>query len=358
MSQPRQDGVWRPTGRIVLPALTLLLLVAVVAGIAGGAAPIAPDRVARILAHALHLAGPGEWTSGEWSIVMDLRVPRAMGAALVGAALAVAGVLLQALLRNPLADPYVVGASGGASLGAVLGMLGAGAAGAAGSVVAAVLPPAGAFAGAVAAVLLVLRLGSAGGRLPMVSVLLAGFAVSTLTGYSVSLLLVLNERLQLHLPAFQAWLMGGISVTGWEKLSVAAGLILSGLAVAPWFVRTLDALAAGEDGAAQLGVPVERDKRRILLLATFLTAAAVSLSGLVGFVGLVVPHAVRLVCGPRHRLLLPAAGLSGAAFLAGADLLARTVLPNGEIPVGIVTAFLGAPVFLTLLGRARREYLE
>ncbi|HEV8638175.1 MAG TPA: iron chelate uptake ABC transporter family permease subunit, partial [Chloroflexota bacterium] len=203
---------------------------------------------------------------------------------------------------------------------------------------------------------LVYRLARIGGRTPAVTLLLAGFAVSTVLGYTVSFLLIVNDRLQLNLPRLYAWLLGGVAVNEWSQLAVIAPLILVTGAAAGGFGRSLNALSLGEDAAARLGVPVERDKRLLIVAGSLLTAAAVSVSGMIGFVGLIVPHVVRLLCGPDHRLLIPAAALGGAIFLVVADLLARTVLSPAELPVGILTAFLGGPYFLYLLRSTRREY--
>ena len=271
-----------------------------------------------------------------------------MAAALVGLALASAGTLFQALLRNPLADPYVVGTSGGASLGAIIGtrlsqpiqVHGFG------------LVPLAAFAGALAAVTLVYGLARVGGRTPMVTVLLAGLAVSTLFVYTVSLLLVLADPVQLSLPRLYAWLLGGVSVTSWSQLTVVGPMIALTALAAGLLGRSLNALSLGEEAAARLGLSVERDKRLIIVAGSLLTAAAVSISGLVGFVGLVVPHVIRLLCGPDHRLLLPAAGLAGASFLVVADLLARALLPPLELPVGILTAFLARHTSSTCCGQS------
>lgn len=337
---------------LVLGVLGLLLAAAMIAAAGSGSVFIPPLTVARLLARSIGLPVTASWTSEQEAILLSLRLPRVCAAALVGAALSVAGALLQGLLRNPLADPYVAGTSGGAALGGVAAMLAA-----------SVFPwlgfglvPLGAFGGALAATLLVVRLASVGGRLPVVTVLLAGFAVSSLLGYAVSLLLTVSERLQLQLPRVYAWLLGGIAVTGWAQLALLAPLILAALAGASALARPLNALSLGEDGALRLGVPVEAVKRRILGLAALLTGAAVSVSGLVGFVGLVVPHVVRLAAGPDHRTLLPASALAGAAFLTAADLCARMVLAPAELPIGIVTAVAGGPFFLWLLRHTRREY--
>jgi iron complex transport system permease protein len=318
-----------------------------------GQVPISPATVLKILLNHLGVAHyPPTWSEQQETILLVFRLPRVAAAALVGAALATSGALFQGLLRNPLADPYVVGTSGGAAIGAVIAIL----AGAGVTLAGFGLVPVAAFIGALASTALVYHLARVGGRVPVVSVLLAGFAVSTLLGYSVSLLLFVNDRGQLHLQRIYGWLLGGIDVTGGAQLGVVAPLILLTGAAASGLGRSLNALSLGEDGAARLGVAVEQQKRLILLAGSLLTAAAVSVSGLVGFVGLVVPHSVRLACGPDHRILLPAAAIGGAIFLVMADLLARALIPPAELPVGIVTAFLGGPFFLWLLRRARREY--
>ena len=292
------------------------------------------------------------WRASHETIIMQIRMPRVLGALLVGAALATAGVLFQGLLRNPMADPYIIGTSGGAAFGATLAMmlpvstyfLGFG------------LVPLLAFCGGLGAVLLVYNLARVGSRTPVISMLLAGFAVSSMLAAGMSLLMALSGRLQLKLHSVFFFLMGGVSISSWWQLAVIAPLIIGGIILARFLAFHLNAFALGEEGAAHLGIDVERDKLMVLALGSLLTAAAVSISGLVGFVGLVVPHAVRLALGPDHRLLLPASALVGGIFLVMADLLARSVIAPTELPVGIVTALIGAPFFLYLLRRTRREY--
>lgn len=333
--------------------LGVALLLAVAAATAAGSVRLPTGDVLRMLLNRTGLVHfPATWSAHEEAILFAIRLPRVVAAAIVGACLAAAGVLLQGLLRNPMADPYVVGASGGAALGAVGGLM----IGARLSFLGFGIVPVMAFAGALGAVALVSQLASVGGRLPIVTVLLAGFAISTLLGYTVSLLLVVDSRLQLQLPRIYGWLLGGIQVTGWPEVWISGAIALAGLLGAAALGRSLNAFSLGEEGAARLGIPVERDKRLILAAGSLLTACAVSISGLIGFVGLVIPHVTRLVCGPDHRLLLPASALAGAVFLVLADLGARTLLAPAELPVGILTAFLGGPVFLWLLRRARKEY--
>jgi len=213
-----------------------------------------------------------------------------------------------------------------------------------------------AFFGALGAAFLVYNLARVGGRIPVVNLLLAGFAVSSLLVAIMSFLMVVVDRLQLRIHAFLLWLMGGVMVTSWEQVAVAGTLVGLGTAGALTLVSTLNAFSLGEEGASYLGVSVERQKALILAIGSLLTGAAVSVSGLVGFIGLVVPHGVRLVLGPNHRLLLPASAMSGAIFLIMADLLARTIIAPAEIPLGILTALVGGPFFLYLLKRSQQDY--
>jgi iron complex transport system permease protein len=329
-------------GRVVgvLAALALLLLFCLAAGLGIGSSGLGPGEVWRAL-----------FTGGDEvavDIVVGVRLPRVALAALVGASLALAGVLFQALLRNPLADPFILGVSGGAALGGIVVMtVGAGL-----GLGYAAVPPAS-FAGAVATVLLLFAVAGGRGRLSPTTLLLTGVVFNAFASAAIIFLAStagLTEGASLFL-----WLLGSLSdaraeMTGW----VAAFLVL-GLGCAVVLARGLNLLALGEEPAAQLGLEVERTKR-ILLLATSLTVgAAVSVSGLIGFVGLIVPHLLRLAFGPDHRLLVPAATLAGAAFLVVCDTAARTVLDGRELPVGAITALLGGPLFLFLLRRRSTE---
>lgn len=292
------------------------------------------------------------WRAADETIFFQIRLPRVVASALVGAALATAGVLFQGLLRNPMADPYIIGTSAGAALGATVAMvlpielslLGFG------------LVPLAAFIGALGTVFLVYNLARVGGKTPVVSMLLAGFVVSALLVAIISFMMAISDQLDLNIRSVYSFLMGHISVVGWEWSVFIAPLVVAGVVVARFFAYHLNAFSLGEEGAAYVGIEVERDKILILALGSVLTAAAVSIGGLISFVGLVMPHSVRLVLGPDHRLLLPASALAGAIFVVFADLLARVVLAPTEIPVGIVTAIVGAPFFLYLLRRSRREY--
>jgi len=333
--------VRRPPYGPVLAALALALLVAIVLAVGVGAVAIPPDRVLATL------LGAGD--PAEAAIILSLRLPRVLGAALVGAALAAAGALLQGLLRNPLADPYVLGTSAGASIGAVIGLLVAGAAGF-------FVVPGLAFVGALLAIVIVWQLARVGPETSVVTLLLAGVVFSSFAGAIVTFFLVMSDRLQLRLATVLGWLMGGISIVTWGQLAVSAALVAVALGVAVAIAWRLDALSLGEEAAAQLGVDVEAVKRSVVAVAALLTAAAVSIAGLVAFVGLVAPHATRLVVGPAHARLVPAAALAGAVFVVMADLVARVVLAPSELPMGVISGLVGGPFFFALLWRHRAAY--
>lgn len=328
-----------PTRRRALLVLALLLLLAaasLMAALAAGSLPVAPVDVFGAL-----FVGDGG-LGGE--VVRDLRLPRALGAFACGGLLALAGALMQVLLRNPLADPYVLGISGGAGVGALLALLFG-------------LPLAlvhgGAFAGALAAMLLVFGLAHGDSSWTQARLLLTGVIVAAGAGSAVALVLSIAPERQL--PGMLFWLMGdaGQIASPWPPLMT----LVCGLALALPFARELNLLARGETLAATLGVAVPRLRLGIYLLASLLTAASVAAVGSIGFVGLVVPHLVRLALGNDQRLLLPAAALAGGTLLVLADTLARTVIAPQQLPVGVLTALIGVPVFLFLLGRQPRGSL-
>lgn len=323
----------------VLAALGAALAASLVAGVLVGAVPIAPADILDALL--------GRGGSTESVIVRDLRLPRVLAAALVGGALAASGALLQGLLRNPLADPFVTGTSAGAALGAV-GVLALGGAAVGG------LVPLAAFAGALVAVVLVWRLAQLGGRTTVLTVLLAGIVLTSFAGAVITVLIVASDRLALRLRAVLDVLVGGVTTRGSGELAVAAVIVAVGAVAALALAPRIDAYAFGEETAATLGVDTQRTTGAVLASTAMLTGAAVALAGLVSFVGLVVPHALRMVVGAGHRRLVAASFLGGAAALVLADIGARTLLAPGELPVGAITGLVGAPFFLALLVRSRR----
>ena len=285
-------------------------------------------------------------------IVLDIRLPRlAMGLA-VGAALAVSGALMQGLFRNPLADPGIVGVGAGAGLGAVSaivlgGVLPAGLAG----LVGVHLVPLAAFAGGWVATMLLYRIATRGGHTSVATLLLAGIALAAMAGALTGILVYVADDTQLRNLTF--WGMGSVAGGSWAKLAVGLPLILPVLLVSPLLGRGLNALALGEAQARHTGVDVQRIKRLAVLAVAAAAGASVALAGGIGFVGIVVPHLLRLATGPDHRWLLPNAALLGGTLLVGADMIARTLVAPAELPIGIVTAIIGAPVFLWILLQRR-----
>jgi iron complex transport system permease protein len=338
---------------LILASLSGLLVLTFIAGAAIGPVSIGPLTIIRILLDKLPWVDLGPVREIDETILFAIRFPRVLSAALVGASLATGGVIFQGLLRNPMADPYFIGTSAGAAVGATaalllplsVGFLGFG------------LVPVLAFIGALTAVLVVYSLARVDGKAPVITLLLAGFVVSSLLIAVMTLLITINERVQINLRQLLSFLMGGFGTNDWAQLAVVTPMIIFGLVASRFYAQVLDAFTLGEEGASYLGIQVEREKLILIGLGALLTGAAVSLSGLVGFVGLMVPHAVRMVVGPSHRIMVPASAIAGAAFLVSADLLARVLLAPTEIPVGVLTALLGAPVFLYLLRRGGRQYV-
>ncbi|MDH3626070.1 MAG: iron ABC transporter permease [Acidobacteriota bacterium] len=284
---------------------------------------------------------------GTTAILRDVRLPRVLLAAMLGGALSLAGVVFQALLRNPLADPYVLGVSGGASLGNVIAVF----VGLGGSSVllAGFARPAAALVGAFLTLLLIERIATVAGRMTVYTVLLTGAIFNAFSAALIYFLQSIASLDQLHAIVFS--LMGRVPNYGYTTLGVILIVLLIPTLLLFASARDYNALSLGEDGAAQLGVDVERLKRKTLFLGALLTAIAVSVAGMIGFVGLVVPHLLRLWRGPDHRLLIPLSVFGGATFLVIADLGARLFIAPGELPVGVVTALIGGPFFLYLLRR-------
>jgi iron complex transport system permease protein len=283
------------------------------------------------------------------TIVWLLRMPRTVMAALVGAALSVAGAQMQGLFQNPLASPDIIGVSAGGALGGVVAL-------ATGLAMRSIFyMPILSFSGALLALMVVYAIATGRARTAATTLLLGGVALNALIGAVTSFLITVTWVRYEVAQQIIFWLMGGLTNRTWSHVWMAVPGISLGLVLAFAYARDLDILSAGEDVAISLGVEVERVKRILLIDAALLTGTAVALSGAIGFVGLVVPHAVRLILGPAHRRLLPASAITGAMFLVLADLLARTLDRPEEIQVGIITAFFGAPFFLYLLVRRKRE---
>ncbi|MFC2022805.1 FecCD family ABC transporter permease [Chloroflexota bacterium] len=326
--------------------LVLLLMVVIMVGLAVGSARVPLGSVGGILLSRLPLVDiTPDWTQGMEMIVIDIRLPRVLLAGIVGAALAVAGTTYQGLFRNPLADPYLMGVAQGAALGAVAGFF------LPWSVAGFGLVPVLAFIGALAAVAVVYSVARVGKTLPVTTLILAGVALGSFLASITSYMMTISGE-KLH--GIFSWLVGSFSASGWEQVGMVIPYVVVGVGVIWLYARPLNIMQLDEEQAQQLGVDVERTKLVLLVAATLITAAAVCFVGTIGFVGIIVPHAVRLIWGPDHRFLLPLATFAGASFLILADIAARTVLAPTEIPVGVITAFVGAPFFLYLLRNKKR----
>ncbi|QDQ99400.1 iron ABC transporter permease [Tomitella fengzijianii] len=313
-----------------------------------GASGLSPGAVLAELADALPLVHVDSGLSAQQhAILWQIRLPRVVLGALVGATLAVAGAAYQGVFRNPLADPYLLGVSSGAGLGATVMII----AGASGAGMGSLGVPVAAFAGGIVAVAATYLLGrSVGGGRGEVVIILAGVAVAAFANAAQTFV---QQRYQDTLQSVYSWLLGRLSTDGWSDVTLVLPYVAVTIVVILLFRRTLDVMSVGDVEAASLGIRPARVRLLLVAVATLGTAAVVSVSGLIGFVGIVVPHAVRLVAGPGHRLLLPLSVLAGAAFLVLADVVARTVLSPAELPIGVVTAAIGAPFFLVVLRRGR-----
>ncbi|MFH8369737.1 FecCD family ABC transporter permease [Streptomyces sp. NPDC018031] len=335
---------------VTLGVLGLLLPLSLTAGMAIGSVHVPPGEVWGIVTHAL---GAG-WSEPTWSrahetIVWEVRAPRVLLGAMTGAGLAVVGTAMQALVRNPLAEPYLLGVSSGASLGAVTvivyGL----------SVFGTASLSAAAFAGALLTLLVVYTTARAGGRITPVRLVLSGVAVAAVLTAVMDLLLLTSDRGN-EARAVLAWTLGGLGGVRWDTLWLPGAALLLGIGVLLIQARSLNLLLAGEESAATMGLDVARFRLRMFVLLSLVTGVLVAAAGPIGFVGLILPHIVRLFVGGDHRRVLPAAALGGAVFLVWADIAARTVAAPTEIPVGVLTALCGGPFFLWLMYRdARRD---
>jgi len=341
-----RSGVSFPasTGSRAIPifCLAAVLLLGLLLSVMVGSVPVPPQEVFRALFH-----GGEDIQDPVVAVVRDIRLPRAILAGMVGAALALAGLGFQAISRNPLADPTILGVSSGASLGVTIATL-LGLAGPFGNPAVVTLF---AFAGALLAAVGVYAIAQVDGRLPITMLLLSGVIVGLFFASCVMLIMALLAPAELQGVVF--WLMGNIGPAGGRALAVLALILAIGAGVLWRQAARLNLLALGEEQAFQLGVEAERVKRTVFVIASLITGAAISAAGSIGFVGLIVPHAVRLLLGPDNRQLVPAAALLGASFLMLADLVARIVMAPAELPVGVITSFCGAPLFVYLLRRRR-----
>lgn len=338
-------GRWWYSRLAILIVAAALLAMVILATSAIGSVRIPFDTACYIVLDKLpFISIYPAWVKSFETIVLDIRLPRILLAGLVGAALSVAGATYQGLFRNPLADPYLIGVAQGAALGAVIGFLLPGP-------LQNISAPLLAFMGALIAVVVVYLIAKVGRVLPLTTLILAGVALGAFFAAITSYLMFASGE---RLHGIVSWLLGTFSLAAWWQVKIVAPCILAGVVSVWFFARPLNVMQLDEEQAQQLGIDVERVKLCLLAIATLITAVAVCFCGIIGFVGIVVPHAVRIVCGPDHRLLLPLTTFAGAIFLILADTAARSLLSPTEIPIGVITAFLGAPFFLYLLRQKKR----
>ncbi|MFF3701011.1 MULTISPECIES: FecCD family ABC transporter permease [Pseudomonas] len=331
--------------RLMLLALSGLLLVSCVLSLGFGSAPVPVEVVARVLLFKVFGIAPEvpAWTAGQEHIVWLIRVPRMLLGALVGGGLAMIGAVLQALTRNPLADPHLLGVTSGATLGAVLVVLHVG------ELIGVLTLPLAAFVGALCSMLLVLAIASRHGRLDSDRLLLCGVAVAFVMMALANLLLFMGDHRASSAVMF--WMLGGLGLARWELLAVPAASVLLGLGLLLGMARALNALMAGEQTAVTLGLNARSVRLLAFLICSLLTGVLVAISGSIGFVGLMVPHIARRLVGAEHRRLLPVSLLLGSLFLIWVDVAARTLIAPEDLPIGIATAAIGGLFFIGMMRR-------
>jgi iron complex transport system permease protein len=328
--------------------LFLCLLFSLAAAVSVGSAEIGIGTVWRVIVDHV-LTGNGAGMDPDAVIIWELRLPRVILVALIGGTLAVAGTVFQGILRNPLADPYVLGVSSGAAVGSALIVI----TGWGLSLLGSWSLPLAAFAGAAVSVLLVLRLAQIRKHLQVTSLILAGVVVQAFFGAVLTLIISLSPE---ELNRIQFWLMGSLALREWQHVEAVLPFCVGGFALCWLFSRELNLFALGDRSATHLGLSVSQVRLGLILLASLMTGAAVSVAGMIGFVGLVIPHIMRMLTGGDHRTLIPLSLLAGAIFLIWADALARVVLEPRELPLGVITAFVGAPFFAVILRKHQHKW--
>ena len=340
----------RERSPLAIILLAVLLVVIACVSLTFGQIDVPVGKALAVIGSQLNLPGftGADYSREQLAVIWYIRLPRMLVGVLVGAALGISGAVMQGIFSNPLADPGLIGISSGAATGAVLSIaLGA----ASGSMFA---MPAFAFCGSICAVCLTVFLAMRNGKIPVMTLLLAGVAVGMLLGAITSgLLTFMNEQ---KLQQYLFWMVGGLDYRRWEHVYLAVGPVLCGIIIMCLLARHLNILVLGETEAKAVGMPVTAFRMGLLFVAAMTTATSVCVSGNIGFVGLVIPHMMRMLIGPDHRVLLPASALGGAAFLVFCDSLGRIIMPPAEVRVGIMTAFLGTPYFLYLLRRMQKQF--
>lgn len=344
-------GTGKRTLEYVIILLAILILLIIIAA-SVGAARISLKETALIMLSFIpgvnNLIDNASIDSQNFIIISQIRLPRIALSIFVGVALASAGVIFQGLFRNPMADPYVIGVSAGAAFGATIGLLFVGGSGVAGISVTALF----ALCGALATTFLVYNIARIRGKIQVVTLLLAGIALSAMLSAMTSFIMIFRVH---DMAKVIFWVMGGLTAASWAKFNILAPVVIILVVASGFFMRDLNVLSLGDERAAQLGVETEKVKKILLVMASLIAAVAVSMSGIIGFVGLITPHILRLIVGPDHRVLYPASAVAGGIVLLASDTIARTALMPREVPVGIITSIIGVPFFLYLLVKSKRE---
>lgn len=338
--------------RILFIFSIVALFFAVVLSSTMGAANIRFSEALKILSGKIPLIGQFFGASDDTKalIVLDIRLPRIFLAAVVGMGLSVVGAAMQGMFKNPMADPGVLGVSSGAAFGATVAiafgvqklLFGIG------------IVAIAAFFGAITTALMVYSIAKIGGKLPTVNLLLSGVAVSFLFSSLISLIMVFNRD---KIENIIMWTMGSISAASWKQVYLISPVVIIGAMFTAFYAKDLNLLSAGTETAMSLGVEVEKTKKVLLVISSLIVAACVSVSGIIGFVGLVIPHIIRLLLGSDHRVVMPFSAVSGALFLVICDTISRNIIPPSEIPVGVITSLFGAPFFIYLLIKSKRRVI-
>jgi iron complex transport system permease protein len=339
------ETVPRLPAYVLVPALGSILVVAFLMSVGLGAVRIDPEQIIGIILHHIGIETDISFTRQQDSILWAIRLPRVITAVLVGSALSVSGAALQGMFRNPLADPGLIGVSSGAALGAVtsaaLGL----------SFLGLATMPVAAFIGGMITAGIVYLVSRHQGRTEIVTLVLTGIALNTMAGAGTGLMTYISDDEQLRAVVF--WSLGSLGGSTWDGVLATLPFVAAGLILVPRWGKTLNLFVLGEREAKHLGVDTERVRFNLIMLTALMTGAAVAVAGVVGFVGLIVPHIIRLIAGPDHRVLLPASALGGATLLVLADLAARTIVSPSELPLGVLTALVGGPFLMLMMMKTR-----
>ena len=357
MSLPPEYAKRRRFWYLSVASLLILLFFISIASLCIGPAPITFQQALKAVLKQIPLLGGFLDSQGFFSdlppqsetIVVNIRIPRILTCAFAGAALGLAGAILQGIFKNPMADPYVIGVSSGAALGATIAF----ATGVGFTIFGAAAVPAFAFAVSLLTVFLVYNVARVGPRVPVMTLLLSGIAVSIFLSAFTTLLITFASKV---LHGIYFWLLGSFAFAKWSDFYIVSPLTIIGFIIAFLYSRDLNIMLMGEETAQTLGVEVEKVKKILIAISSLVTAAAVSVSGIIGFVGLIIPHIMRILVGPDHRVLLPASLLGGGLFLVLCDNLARAAIPPTELPIGVITAMFGGPFFIYLLRKKKGVY--